>query len=91
MEKLKELTDAAAKILQEEIDREILESMVGDMLDKKGWAKSPITKPWGPFNNWAAETAEWVHLHATGDYKLVLNHWYFENAADATAFTLKWA
>jgi hypothetical protein len=83
--------DEAARLLAEEIDREMIESIEAEYLLSNGWKESPLRKPWGPFSNWEAETAQWCHLHCTGDYKYVLSHWWFENAADATAFTLRFA
>jgi len=83
--------DEAARLSAQEIDREMMESIEAECLLGNGWKESPLRKPWGPFSNWEAETAQWCHLNCTGDYKYVLSHWWFENPADATAFTLKFA
>jgi hypothetical protein len=89
------LEDEFAKILSEEmtkeIDKEIVETMVLEELVSVGWVKSPVQRPWGPFHDWASETAEWCHLHCAGNYRFLVNHWYFERPGDATAFTLRWA
>jgi hypothetical protein len=86
-----DVMDEAARLLAQEIDRELMESIEAEHLMGNGWRESPLRKPWGPFSNWEAETAQWCHLHCTGDYKYVLSHWWFENPADATAFTLRFA
>lgn len=86
--------EQAAYEMQQEIDREIMETMEAEHLLSNGWKESPVTGPRRSFasnNVWPAETAAWCHLHCTGDYKYVLSHWWFEHASDATAFTLKFA
>lgn len=87
-----ELVEIMAEQMQIEIDREIMEKLQSEMLLADGWTKVPIT--WAQDflkSMWSAETAEWCHKNATGDYKLLNGNWYFEKATDATAFTLKWA
>jgi len=86
-----EVIGNVARLMQQEIDKELMESIEAEHLLGNGWRESPLRKPWGPFSNWEAETAQWCHLHCTGDYKYVLSHWWFEHAADATAFTLRFA
>jgi hypothetical protein len=79
--------------LAKEIDREILNDILAIRLIKEGWVQPsiPYVKYRWPFNDRLAEIGEWVHLHATGDYRNINGKWVFENPADATAFTLKWA
>jgi hypothetical protein len=89
-----DILDRGARMLAEEIDREMIESIQAEHLLANGWKESPITGPKHSFASngaWPAETAEWCHLHCTGDYKYVLSHWWFEHPADATAFTLRFA
>jgi hypothetical protein len=86
-----DIIDLAAKEMQQEIDKEIMGTIEAEYLFGNGWRDSPVTKPWGPFHTWEAETAEWCHLNCTGDYKYVLHRWWFEHPADATAFTLRFA
>lgn len=88
---LDDFLESGARMLAEEIDREMMATFEMDNLKANGWRESPVRKPWGPFHNWETETAEWCHLHCTGDYKYVLSHWWFEHASDATAFTLRFA
>jgi hypothetical protein len=43
------------------------------------------------FDDWYSETAEWIHLNAQGDYKLLKGQWLFKDPKDATMFILRWA
>ena len=81
--------DYASQILAQEIDKEVMESISGAILVGKGWTKT-FQKLTSLDNQTVAEAA-WIHLNATGDYKLLGSRWYFEKSSDATAFTLKWA
>ena len=81
-----EFAEIFAKILQEEIDREIVDSMITDDCKTNGWVGVPITAIDSPI-----DMSEWVHLNATGDYRFAAKTWWFENAIDATNFALKWA
>jgi hypothetical protein len=80
-----EFIEAAAKILQEEIDREIVDDMITKECKSKGWTGVPVDVI-SPI-----DMSEWVHLNATGDYCFAAKTWWFENAIDATNFALKWA
>jgi hypothetical protein len=80
-----EFAEAAAKILQEEIDREIVDSMIVEDCKQNGWTGVPVNAV-SPI-----DMSEWVHLNATGDYRFAAQTWWFENAIDATNFALKWA
>jgi hypothetical protein len=78
-----------------EIDKEIIEILMIEILKDKGWIQTKINPA---FNNtamyrstWYAETAEWVHKNATGDYKLLKGQWLFEDPKDATMFILRWS
>jgi hypothetical protein len=79
-----------------EIDKEIIEILMIEILKDKGWIQTKINPA---FNNntamyrstWYAETAEWVHKNATGDYKLLKGQWLFEEPKDATMFILRWS
>ena len=86
-----ELMGQWAEQIAQDIDKEIIESMLIEGVLEDGWTKAPVT--WAQDflkSMWSAETAEWCHKNATGDYKLLNGHWYFENAVDATAFVLYW-
>jgi hypothetical protein len=88
------LADEIAK----EIDKEILDTIMIDVLKDEGWTETkinpafpPIGMMSGSFNDWYSQTAEWVHLNAQGDYKLLKGQWLFKDPRDATAFLLRWA
>jgi hypothetical protein len=88
----KQLSDEIAR----EIDKEILETLMIDVLTDKGWIQTKINPAFG--NNtamyrstWYAETAEWIHMHATGDYKMLRGQWLFKEPKDATMFILRWS
>jgi hypothetical protein len=79
-----------------EIDKEILDTLMIDVLTSEGWIHTKINPAFD--NNtamyrstWYAETAEWVHLNATGDYKMLRGQWLFKEPKDATMFILRWS
>jgi hypothetical protein len=94
------LEEKFAKQLSEEIareiDKEIIEILMIEMLTDKGWIQTKINPA---FNNntamyrstWYAETAEWVHINSTGDYKMLQGQWLFKEPKDATMFILRWS
>ena len=97
------LEEKFAKQLSEEIareiDKEILETIMIDVLTTdEGWTQTkinPAFTDWpmtsGNFNDWYAETAEWIHLNVRGEYKLLKGQWLFKESKDATMFILRWA
>lgn len=80
--------DRAAKEFSEHIDREIFEGVQSEILRDKGWTWTPLDCGF-LYRERIAKTSEWIHVHATGDYKFLNGHWLFERAEDATMFTLK--
>ena len=94
------LEEKFAKQLSEEIareiDKEIIEILMIELLTDKGWIQTKINPAFG--NNtamnrstWYTETAEWIHINATGDYKMLRGQWLFEKPKDATMFILRWS
>lgn len=88
------LADEIAK----EIDKEILDTIMIDVLKDEGWIETKVNPAFtdmgmlsGRFEDWYSKTAEWIHLNAQGDYKLLKGQWLFNNPRDATAFLLKWS
>jgi len=88
------LADEIAK----KIDKEILDTIMIDVLKDEGWTETKINPAFPPngmmsgsFNDWYSQTAEWVHLNAQGDYKLLKGQWLFKDPQDATAFLLRWS
>jgi hypothetical protein len=92
----KELLNRASNEIAREIDREILDTLMIDVLTDEGWVQAKINPA---FNNntamyrstWYTDTAEWVHKNATGDYKLLKGQWLFKEPKDATMFILRWS
>jgi hypothetical protein len=79
-----------------EIDKEIIEILMIEMLKDEGWIQTKINPAFG--NNtamfrstWYTETAEWIHMNATGDYKMLQGQWLFKEPKDATMFILRWS
>jgi hypothetical protein len=94
------LEEDLLKVLSEEIareiDKEILDTLMINVLTSEGWIQTKINPAFD--NNtamyrstWYAETAEWVHLNATGDYKMLRGQWLFKEPKDATMFILRWS
>lgn len=89
-----ELLERASQEISQSIDREILDSLMIDTLLSKGWTETLIIPATGvspALFDWYTDTAEWIHLNATGDYKLLKGRWFFENPKDATMFVLRWS
>ena len=79
-----------------EIDKEILDTLMIDVLTSEGWIQTKINPAFD--NNtamyrstWYAETAEWIHVNAIGDYKMLRGQWLFKEPKDATMFILRWS
>lgn len=94
------ITQTLADKIAKEIDKEILDTIMIDVLKDEGWTETKINPAFtdigmnmvpSRFDDWYSQTAEWVHLNAQGDYKLLKGQWLFKNPRDATAFLLRWA
>lgn len=94
-----EILTQACVDLAREIDQSIMDDIVMETLIQDGWTRTNANSPAitdmglisGRYEAWYRQTREWVHLNATGDYKLIKGQWMFEKGTDATAFLLKWA
>ena len=94
-----EMLDHAAKNIAREIDKELLDIIMIDVLTKdEGWILTKVNPAFadigmlsGKYEEWYSKTAEWIHLNAQGDYKLLKGQWLFEDPRDATMFILKWS
>jgi hypothetical protein len=99
-----ELSSSLAQEIAREIDKEILDAVMIDVLTKdEGWIATTINPAFSVndilFKNykedykadWYAKTAEWVHINATGEYKLLRGQWLFKDPKDATMFILRWS
>jgi hypothetical protein len=96
------LEEKYSQILSEEIareiDKEILETLMMDVLTSEGWIQTKVNPAFedigmlsGRFEDWYSRTAEWIHINATGDYKLLKGQWLFKEPKDATMFILRWS
>jgi hypothetical protein len=90
-----DMLDRMAEEMAREIDKQLLDDLMIDILTKKdGWTQTRINPAFVDIisnNDWYAETAEWIHLNAQGDYKLLKGQWLFEDPRDATMFILRWS
>jgi len=93
-----EILDEAGKQMARYIDSEIINNIMIEMLIKDGWIQTKINPAFTdmgmmsvPFEDWYSRTAEWIHLNARGDYKLLKGQWLFKDPKDATMFILKWS
>lgn len=91
-----EMLDLAAKDIAKQIDSELLDTIMIDVLKDEGWSATSINPAFGTGSivdeiDWYAETAEWIHINATDDYKLLKGQWLFKNKEDAVMFVLKWS
>jgi hypothetical protein len=88
----------AGEELARAIDKEIIETLMIDMLTDQGWIQTKINPAFSnygmmsvPFEDWYSKTAEWIHINATGDYKLLKGQWLFKEPKDAIMFILRWS
>ena len=83
--------------ISKEIDKELLDTIMIESLILDGWTATTINPAFSPNNilfpkhEWYSETAEWIHLNAAGNYKLLKGQWLFKNQEDAIMFTLRWS
>ena len=92
-----QIIDEQGKQMARAIDKEIMDTITMEILINEGWTQTnvnPAFSKYGmmsvPFEDWYSRTAEWVHLNAKGDYKLVKGQWLFKDPKDATMFILRW-
>ena len=93
-----EIVQSIGNQIAKEIDKELLDGVMINMLTDDGWTATTINPAFSkygmmsiPFEDWYSKTAEWIHLNATGDYKLLKGQWLFERQEDAVMFTLTWS
>jgi hypothetical protein len=91
-----DLTKQFCEEIAREIDKEILDTLMIDVLTSEGWIQTKINPAFD--NNtamyrstWYTDTAEWIHVNATGDYKMLRGQWLFKEPKDATMFILRWS
>lgn len=81
-----EIGEAAAKILQEEIDWEVM----CDLMKSMGWKVVELNWSHTTEDN-AHEIKEWCRKNLKGHYKARGRTWIFENEQDANWFSLRWS
>ena len=80
----KEIMDTLAKEITQEIDFEVMSSVLIDM----GWHKIKLTPmTWEQ----SCDVDRWVNEKVQGKHYTMGLVWIFEEQADAVNFTLKWA
>jgi len=79
------IDDNLAKILQEEIDREVLNQINWEFIKSKNWIEVKIPA-------YSDKIPVWCESNLKHDYKEFDKvYWYFESEQDATMFTLRWS
>lgn len=79
-----EINDNLAKILQEELDREVLREVEKTTLKSQGWTE--VTQ-----HTKAKISDDWCRQFIKNEYRIYGNCWYFKDERDATFFSLKWS
>ena len=95
-----DILDHMGKDIAREIDSELLDTIMIDVLKDEGWTATKVNPAFtdigmnivpSRFDDWYSQTAEWIHLNAQGDYKLLKGQWLFKDPKDATMFILRWS
>lgn len=90
-----DIAQSLANELKNHIDKEIMDGFMTDILVEEGWIKTKINPAFtgsiAPEFDWYVQTAEWIHINAKGDYKLLKGQWLFKDPKDATMFILRWS
>ncbi len=90
-----EIAQSLAEQISKQIDKEIMDGFMTDILVEEGWIKTKINPAFAgsiaPEIDWYVQTAEWIHINAKGDYKLLKGQWLFKDPKDATMFILRWS
>ena len=93
-----DILDRMGKDIAREIDKELLDDLMIDVLKDEGWTETKVNPAFtdmgmlsGRYEQWYSQTAEWIHLNAQGDYKLLKGQWLFKDPKDATLFILRWS
>lgn len=79
-----ELEQELARTLQEEIDWEVLSSILEEM----GWTRVTLENKFLPVS--LVELHRWREENLKGQWKGHGGEWMFEKAEDATVFALRW-
>ena len=71
-----------AKILQEEIDKEIIQELKAQQLVNEGWVMIPFT---------VKISIDWFKENMQDEYAMILGKMYFKSHDDAVLYTLTWS
>jgi hypothetical protein len=74
----------AARILQEEIDKEVITEIRIALLVDEGWTR--VDLPMVDFT----DIGPWMQVNIQRDWQGFFNTWLFESADDATLFKIAW-
>jgi hypothetical protein len=92
-----DIINRVADDMAQKIDKDLLDDMMIAVLKNDGWTETKVNPAYtdmgmlsGKYEEWYSQTAEWIHLNAQGDYKLIKGQWLFEDPRDATMFILRW-
>jgi hypothetical protein len=92
-----DIINRVADDMAQKIDKDLLDDMMIAILKDKDWVETKVNPEYtdmgmlsGKYEEWYSQTAEWIHLNAQGDYKLIKGQWLFEDPRDATMFILRW-
>ena len=93
-----DIAQSLADKLAKQIDKELLDDIMIAVLKDEGWIETKVNPAYtdmgmlsGKYEEWYSKTAEWIHINAQGDYKLIKGQWLFKDPRDATMFILRWA
>jgi hypothetical protein len=76
------ISDELAKILQEEIDREIILELKAQQLVNEGWIMIPFT---------VKISLDWFKENIQDEYAMILGKMYFKSHEDAVLYSLTWS
>jgi hypothetical protein len=71
-----------AKIIQVEIDREIVLTVKAESLVKQGWIQIPFT---------VKISIDWFNENIRDEYAMILGKMYFKSQEDAVLYSLTWS
>jgi hypothetical protein len=77
-----QMSDELAKIIQENIDREIVLTVKAEGLVKQGWIHIPFT---------VKISIDWFRENIQDEYEMILGKMYFKNHEDAVLYSLTWS
>ncbi len=71
-----------AKILQEQIDKEVLMTIKAEEFVKQGWFMIPFT---------VKNSIDWFNENIQDEYAMILGKMYFKSHEDAVLYSLTWS